>query len=94
MAQTKAPIAHSMGFLRAKYSGTKSRQEIPLTREDGKESFHDAERECGCFRTVVGEIICLEGYWVRASVKVELTKEEKMAIGRPSSPRWELDIVG
>jgi len=35
----------------------------------------------------------MEGYWVRTSVKVELTKEEKRLIGRPSSPRWELDIV-
>ena len=35
----------------------------------------------------------MDGYWVRTSVKVELTKEEKRAIGRPSSPRWELDIV-
>lgn len=30
---------------------------------------------------------------VRTSVKVELTKDEKRQIGRPSSPRWELDIV-
>jgi hypothetical protein len=29
-----------------------------------------------------------------SSVKVDLTKEEKRAIGRPSSPRWELDLVG
>jgi len=35
----------------------------------------------------------MEGYWVRTSVKVELTKEEKRQIGRPSSPRWELDVV-
>jgi hypothetical protein len=27
-------------------------------------------------------------------VKVDLTKQEKIKIGRPSSPRWELDIVG
>ena len=27
------------------------------------------------------------------SVKVELTKAEKRAIGRHSSPRWELDVV-
>lgn len=27
------------------------------------------------------------------SVKVELTKPEKVAIGRSSSPRWELDVV-
>jgi len=36
----------------------------------------------------------MDGYWVRTSVKVDLTKEEKVQIGRPSSPRWELDIVG
>lgn len=36
----------------------------------------------------------MSGYWVRTSVKVELTKEEKREIGRHSSPRWELDIVG
>lgn len=33
------------------------------------------------------------GYWTRTSVKVHLTREEKQAIGRPSSPRWELDVV-
>jgi hypothetical protein len=35
----------------------------------------------------------MDGYWVRTSVKVDLTKVEKVLIGRPSSPRWELDIV-
>ncbi|MCA6101957.1 hypothetical protein [Bradyrhizobium australafricanum] len=45
------------------------------------------------FEQVVAEILWIEGYWVRTSVRVELTKEEKKKIGRPSSPRWELDIV-
>ena len=45
------------------------------------------------FEQLVSEILWMEGYWVRTSVKVELTKEEKKAIGRTSSPRWELDIV-
>jgi hypothetical protein len=45
------------------------------------------------FEQVVSEILWMEGYWVRTSVKVALTKGEKKAIGRPSSPRWELDIV-
>jgi hypothetical protein len=45
------------------------------------------------FEQLVSEILWIEGYWVRTSVKVELTKEEKREIGRPSSPRWELDIV-
>ena len=45
------------------------------------------------FEQVVSEILWMDGYWVRTSVKVDLTKEEKVQIGRPSSPRWELDIV-
>jgi hypothetical protein len=45
------------------------------------------------FEELVAEILWMDGHWVRTSVKVELTKEEKRKIGRPSSPRWELDIV-
>ena len=45
------------------------------------------------FEQLVSEILWMEGYWVRTSVKVELTKKDKISIGRPSSPRWELDIV-
>ena len=45
------------------------------------------------FEQIVSEILWMDGHWVRTSVKVELTKEEKVQIGRPSSPRWELDIV-
>ena len=45
------------------------------------------------FEQLVAEILWMDGHWVRTSVKVELTKEEKRKIGRPSSPRWELDIV-
>lgn len=46
------------------------------------------------FEKVISEILWAEGYWVRTSVKVNLTKEEKRRIGVPSAPRWELDIVG
>lgn len=45
------------------------------------------------FEQIVSEILWMEGYWVRTSVKVELTKEDKRLIGLPSAPRWELDIV-
>ena len=45
------------------------------------------------FEQLVSQILSIEGYWVRTSFKVDLTKEEKRAIGRHSSPRWELDIV-
>ncbi len=45
------------------------------------------------FEQVVAEILWRQGYWVRTSLKVELTKEEKREIDLPSSPRWELDVV-
>jgi hypothetical protein len=34
-----------------------------------------------------------EGYWTATAVKVELTKEQKRAIGVATTPRWELDVV-
>ena len=46
------------------------------------------------FETVVGTILEREGFWVRTAFKIEITKEEKRRIERPSSPRWELDVVG
>lgn len=45
------------------------------------------------FEAVVAAILQRQGYWTLTSVKVELTKEEKRAIGRHSAPRWELDVV-
>lgn len=45
------------------------------------------------FESLVAEILETEGYWVRRGYKVELTKGEKRAIGRPSSPRWEIDLL-
>lgn len=45
------------------------------------------------FEQLVSEILWMDGYWVRTSVKVDLTKSEKVLIAIPSSPRWELDIV-
>ena len=45
------------------------------------------------FEQLVSEILWMEGLWVRTSVKVLITKDEKRLIGRPSSPRWEIDIV-
>src|SRR4051812_41328947 len=45
------------------------------------------------FEQVVAEILWTQGYWVRTSVKVNLTKAEKIHIDRSSSPRWELDVV-
>jgi len=46
------------------------------------------------FEHVIATILERDGFWVRTTFKVELTKEDKVAIGRPSSPRWELDVIG
>ena len=45
------------------------------------------------FEQLASELFFRKGYWVQNSVKVDLSKEEKIAIGRPSSPRWEIDLV-
>ena len=45
------------------------------------------------FESVVCEILWRDGYWVQSSLKVELTKEDKKAINKPSSPRWVIDVV-
>ena len=45
------------------------------------------------FEQLIASLLEREGFWVRSRFKVDLTKEEKRAIGRPSSPRWELDLV-
>ncbi len=45
------------------------------------------------FESLMSTLLEREGYWVRSSFKVELTKGEKRAIGVPSSPRWEIDLV-
>jgi hypothetical protein len=46
------------------------------------------------FESLVSAILQSRGFWTLATVKVKLTKEEKKAVGRPTMPRWELDIVG
>jgi hypothetical protein len=46
------------------------------------------------FEFVIASLLEREGFWTQISVKVELTKDDKHAIGRHSSPRWELDVVG
>lgn len=45
------------------------------------------------FEGLIATIAAFKGYWVQPGLKVNLTKPEKRAIGRPSSPRWELDVV-
>lgn len=45
------------------------------------------------FETVMAELLAKEGFWVQQGFKVDLTKEEKRRIEKPTSPRWELDIL-
>jgi len=45
------------------------------------------------FEEVVSELLWNEGFWVWTSYKVNLIREEKLGIRRPSCARWELDIV-
>ena len=45
------------------------------------------------FESIVAMLLERKGYWIKKNFKVNLTKEEKRQIGRPSSPRWELDLI-
>jgi len=45
------------------------------------------------FESVVAEILQVEGYWIQSGFKVVLNKSQKHEIGRPSSPRWEIDLL-
>ena len=45
------------------------------------------------FEDIVKQCLEEEGYWVRQSVKVNISKEEKREIGTFSMPRPEIDIV-
>ncbi|MEX2092826.1 MAG: hypothetical protein WD971_09125 [Pirellulales bacterium] len=45
------------------------------------------------FENLIAMLLRRDGYWTSTSFKVELTKEDKHAIERSSSPRWEIDVV-
>lgn len=45
------------------------------------------------FEQLAADLFWDEGYWVRTGFKVDLTREDKLRIGLPSSPRWEIDLV-
>ncbi len=45
------------------------------------------------FEQLGASLLTRAGYWVYVNYKVELTKEEKRQINRPSAPRWEIDLV-
>jgi Holliday junction resolvase-like predicted endonuclease len=45
------------------------------------------------FENIVAQYLEAEGYWVKQDVKVKISKEDKKAIGLPTMPRPEIDIV-
>jgi hypothetical protein len=45
------------------------------------------------FERLVATFLEGEGFWVRSSYKVRLRASDKASIGRPSAPRWEIDLV-
>jgi len=45
------------------------------------------------FEEIVGVLLENDKYWIRHSVKINLTKKEKAQIGKPWTPRPEIDIV-
>jgi hypothetical protein len=49
--------------------------------------------EMNAFEDIVGRYLGEEGYWVRHSVKLDISKEDKVALKKHSMPRPEIDIV-
>lgn len=45
------------------------------------------------FENLMATLLEREGYWVTTSFKVNLTKAEKVKIGKPTTPRWEIDLI-
>jgi hypothetical protein len=45
------------------------------------------------FEELVAEVLRAEGYWVQQGYKINLTPEQKRALGNPSMPRPEIDLV-
>lgn len=45
------------------------------------------------FEELVAEVLRAEGYWVHQGYKINLTREDKQALGNPSMPRPEIDLV-
>ncbi len=50
------------------------------------------KKDMDAFEQIIGQLLVEEKYWVRHSVKIDLTPEEKRSINKPSTPRPEIDI--
>ncbi len=51
------------------------------------------KKDMDAFEQIIGQLLIEEKYWVRHSVKIDLTPEEKRTIKKPLTPRPEIDIV-
>jgi len=45
------------------------------------------------FEGIISTLLEAEHYWIRRSFKVQVTKDEKRQIGKPSIPRPEIDLL-
>lgn len=45
------------------------------------------------FESLVAMLLESEGYWTKTSFKIDLTKQDKVAMGIPTCPRWEVDVL-
>ena len=45
------------------------------------------------FETIVARVLEEDGYWVRRGVRANLSKADKVRLGKPSLPRPEVDLV-
>jgi hypothetical protein len=45
------------------------------------------------FEELVAEVLRADGYWVHQGYKINLSVEDKRALGNPSMPRPEIDLV-
>src|SRR3954452_24496400 len=45
------------------------------------------------FEQIAARLFEVQGYWTRIGYAVELTKEQKVAVGQPSLPRPQLDVI-
>jgi len=46
------------------------------------------------FEQIAARLFEVQGYWTRIGYAVELTKPQKVAVGEPSLPRPQLDVIG
>ncbi len=51
------------------------------------------KKDMDAFEKIIGQLLQEEKYWVKHSVRLNLSPEEKRCINKPSTPRPEIDIV-